>query len=102
MKTNLLRSSLFALLAVMTSTVAYVACGDDSSAVKETLPDGGPTPGTDSGPNPGTDGGDGGSDCFENPKTHFEIINACTTATKITKNSTLKKLGPDGGLPPLQ
>ena len=36
-----------------------------------------------------------------NPTTHFEIINACTDAVKITKNPTLPLLFSDGGLPPL-
>jgi hypothetical protein len=36
-----------------------------------------------------------------NPKTHLEIINACTNAVKITKEPVLTKLYPDGGLPPL-
>lgn len=81
-----------------------VACDDSSSAVKEpivpkdsgtntdgggTLPDGAPNP--DGGP----------TDCFLNPRTHEEIINACTDAVKITKNPTLPLLYPDGGLPPL-
>ena len=88
------------------SAVALLAC-DDSSAVKETNPttdSGGPQPGLDSGnPQPGDGGGaDGGpSDCFTSPKTHFEIINACTDAVKLAKNPTLPLLYPDGGLPPL-
>ena len=102
MKTTNLRPAVLAALAIMTSSVAYLACGDDSGAVKEAPPDSGPGSGNDGGPNGGNDGGDGGKDCFDNPKTHFEIINACTTATKITKNPTLNKLSPDGGLPPLQ
>jgi hypothetical protein len=64
-------------------------------------------PGMDSGgPQPGMDGGgptlpDGApSDCFINPQTHFEIINACTDSVKITKNPTLPLLLSDGGLPP--
>lgn len=98
-----------ALLSALTiaSSAVSIACDDDTNAVKEPPvgADSGPTPGTDSGP--GTDGGgdsgtDGGpTDCFVNPKTHAEIINACTTAVKITKNPVLPKLLPDGGLPPL-
>lgn len=68
-----------------------IAC-DGSSAIKE----------HDSGrSNVAAPSGDGGKDCFDNPKTHFEIINACTTATRIEKNPTLPKLLADGGLPPL-
>lgn len=39
--------------------------------------------------------------CFENPTTHYEIINACTTAQKIYKDSNPPLLKPDGTLPPL-
>jgi hypothetical protein len=95
-----------AVLASM-SAIGLLAC-DDSSAVKETNPgtdSGGPAPGTDGGL-PGADSGptlpDGApSDCYMNPTTHFEIINACTDAVKITKNPALPLLYPDGGLPPL-
>ena len=57
------------------------------------LPDGNVVQ-NDAGPPP--DGGD----CFVNPKTHFEIINACTNAQKIAKSPTLPLLLPDGGVPP--
>ena len=39
--------------------------------------------------------------CFENPTTHAEIINACTTAQKVIKKPTLPLLDQDGSLPPL-
>ncbi|CAN5714889.1 hypothetical protein BH11MYX1_BH11MYX1_56250 [soil metagenome] len=39
--------------------------------------------------------------CFTNPQTHEEIINACTSAQKIYKATTLPLLGADGTLPPL-
>lgn len=39
--------------------------------------------------------------CFENPQTHEEIINACTTAQKIYKDSHPPLLNSDGSLPPL-
>ncbi len=97
-----------ALLAAAACVGLAVACDDSSSAVKE------PAPGIDSGPPPGTpppqppgdiiDAGtlpDGApADCFMNPTTHFEIINACTSAVKIAKNPTLPLLYADGGLPP--
>lgn len=86
------------------SAVATAAC-DDSSAVKEPISkndagswsrDGGPAV-TDGGPL-----GDGAvSDCYLDPKTHEEIINACTDAVKIPKTPTLPLLLPDGGVPPL-
>jgi hypothetical protein len=94
------------------SGVGLLACDDSgSNAVKEQNPvrdSGGPLPGADGGgPLPGTDGGgptlpDGApSDCYLNPTTHLEIINACTDAVKITKNPSLPLLLTDGGLPPL-
>ncbi|MGN6106633.1 MAG: hypothetical protein ACTHU0_16120 [Kofleriaceae bacterium] len=39
--------------------------------------------------------------CFENPQTHEQIINACTPAQKIYKDSQPPLLQPDGSLPPL-
>ncbi len=39
--------------------------------------------------------------CFENPQTHEEIINACTTAQKIYKDSHPPLLNADGTLPAL-
>lgn len=90
-----------ALLFLATAGVAAsLAACDSSSPVKEdTSQDAGvtPPPGTN-----GADGGspDGGKDCFDDPKTHLEIINACTDAEKITKNPALSRLI-DGGLPPL-
>lgn len=39
------------------------------------------------------------SDCFMNPTTHLEIINACTTADKVDKMPVLPLLNPDGTLP---
>lgn len=90
---------------VVASSIVYIACDDSTDAVKE------PTPTVDSGGLPAVpeagplpDGAlpDGApSDCFVNPKTHFEIINACTDAVKITKNPALPLLLTDGGLPPL-
>jgi hypothetical protein len=51
----------------------------------------------------GTGGsGTGGSpDCFTNPMTHVEIINACTTAQEVDLMPVLPLLDMDGGLPPL-
>jgi hypothetical protein len=45
----------------------------------------------------------GGPDasCFTNPTTYTEIINACTTAQKVYKQTTLPLLGSGGSLPPL-
>ena len=51
-------------------------------------------------------GGGVDASCFDisnNPTpTYNEIINACTTAQKIYKNTTPPHTLPDGGLPPVQ
>jgi predicted small secreted protein len=52
-------------------------------------------------PDGGTDTPDGGTQCFMHPKTHVEIINACTTAQGIDKQPVLPLLKSDGTLPPL-
>lgn len=49
----------------------------------------------------GTDAGAPDDSCFENPTTHAEIINACTTAQKMIKLPNLPLLNQDGSLPPL-
>jgi hypothetical protein len=68
--------------------VFTAACGDDGS---ETAPKDAPP----------ADAGTPDAECFTNPQTHNEIINACTTAQKITKKPTLPLLEADGSLPPL-
>ena len=104
-----IHSSLLGSAIVAFACVVYTGCDDSSSAIKEPPPN--TTPGVDGG-NTGSDGGGGfdagtlpdgaPKDCFDDPKTHFEIINACTNATKLTKNPTLPRLLADGGLPPLE
>ncbi len=39
--------------------------------------------------------------CVSNPKTHVEILNACTSAQSVDKKSTPPLLRSDGSLPPL-
>lgn len=60
--------------------------------------------------NTGGAGGQGGAsgsggasepDCYENPTTHHEIINACTTATRVERHPDLALLNEDGSLPEL-
>lgn len=67
-----------------------VACGDDTP--ENNNPDGGTNNPADAST---TD------DCFTNPTTHEEIINACTTAVKVEKTPVLPLLNSDGTLPPL-
>ena len=48
------------------------------------------------------DGGVGpDASCFTNPQTHYEIINACTTAQSVDKTPVMPLQYSDGGLPPL-
>jgi hypothetical protein len=76
-------------LFVVLSLVFAPACGDDGTALR------------DAAPADAVDAGPPDADCFMNPQTHDEIINACTTAQKITKNPTLPLLNADGSLPPV-
>ncbi len=39
--------------------------------------------------------------CIENPRTHIEILNACTNAQSVDKKPVLPLLRADGTLPPL-
>ena len=39
--------------------------------------------------------------CYTLPRTHVEILNACTTAESIDKTPVTPLLRPDGTLPPL-
>jgi predicted outer membrane protein len=41
------------------------------------------------------------ANCIDNPTTSQELMNACTTATKVAKDPTLTLQYQDGGLPPL-
>ncbi len=60
------------------------ACGDSGNAAKDAPPQ-----------------SDAGAACFTDPHTYNEIINACTTAVKVTKTPNLPLLNADGSLPPL-
>lgn len=87
---------------VLIGGLTVVAACDEGSAVKESGTSGSSSSSSSGGSSGSvTDAGDDGGDCVMNPKTHLEIINACTNATKITKNPALPKLLADGGLPPL-
>jgi hypothetical protein len=65
--------------------LAIAACGNNAKTPKDA----------------GIDSGGLDASCFTNPQTHYEIINACTTAQKIYKNSHPPLLNADGSLPPL-
>ena len=91
-----------AFLTISASFAAYLGCSTDN-AVHEPAPmpdagkaDTGMT--TDDGST--GDGAIGPDNCFMNPTTHFEIINACTDAARVDKKPPLPLLLADGGLPP--
>jgi hypothetical protein len=97
-----------AALGCATLSFSTIGCGDNNSATGGAGGTGGHSGVGGSGGSGGTGGtgGTGGSgmpdaDCFMNPTTHVEIINACTDSTKINKNPNLPLRLPDGGLPPL-
>ena len=66
------------------------ACGTDNNAKKDA--------GVMDAP---VDSGGPDASCFTNPQTHYEIINACTTAQKIYKTSHPPLERADGSLPAL-
>jgi hypothetical protein len=77
----------------LTVSLVFVgACGDDGGSTPEDAPT--IDAGVDAPSAPD-------ASCFTNPQTHEEIINACTTAQKIFKDSSPPLLDPDGSLPAL-
>jgi hypothetical protein len=78
---------------LLISLVLLAACGGDNSAKKDAGV-------TSDAPVDTTTGGPDAS-CFTNPHTYTEIINACTAAQKIYKNTHPPLEGSDGSLPPL-
>jgi len=50
---------------------------------------------------PASDAGVADASCFTDPRTPQELINACTDAVKVYKNSHPPLLNADGTLPPL-
>ena len=80
-----MRALIFATVAL-----AFAGCGSDDNNSKK---DAGVV---SDAPNGGPD-----ASCFENPTTHYEIINACTTAQKVYKTAHPPLQNADGSLPPL-
>jgi hypothetical protein len=85
---------------LLCSALALTACGEDdatSSGMDASTPlDAGLR--SDAGADTSSDAA---TDCFANPKTYLEIINACTAAEKISKAPVLPRIRADGKLPPL-
>jgi hypothetical protein len=110
-----MKRTLAVMLGAWVAFAGVAACDSSSdNAPHENPPgnDAGGGGGNDSGGGGGNDSGGGGNDgggggdamppdCYMNPKTHLEIINACTDAQAFDKNPKLPLLLPDGGLPPL-
>ena len=84
-------------VATLLAATAWLGCADEEPEPNSGLQTTGGSGGTG-----GADAGlDGARDCYENPRTHLEIINACTKAVRVKKSPQLRLLGPDGSLPPL-
>jgi hypothetical protein len=76
--------------------LAAIGCGtDDATVVRPSEP---ASAAMDTG---GGSGAASAPPCVENPVTHLEIINACSSAVKVLKTPNLTLLNPDGSLPPL-
>ncbi len=94
-------------LAISVGAFALVGACNDDSAIHENVPADSGSPTDSSAPQDGGTviiTGDSSTpvNCFAgDAQTYVEIINACTTATKIDKHPTLPLLQADGGLPPL-
>jgi hypothetical protein len=67
--------------------VLAAACGDGANQTKDAA-----VP---------IDAGPSDASCFNDPKTYNELINACTTAVKVYKDSRPPLLKADGTLPDL-
>lgn len=96
-----------AVVGIVVAALAFVACDDSSNAVVENPDAGkssssGQTTSGDAGPvkfDAGVDDAGQPKDCFDDPKTHFEIINACTNADKVVRTPKSSKILADGGVP---
>lgn len=97
-----------ALAAILAAGAIFSACDDGNLPSDSTSASSGATTTIGSGGSGGQGGATGGSggtggatDCFASPRTHVEIINACTAAEQIDKQPVLPLLNPDGSLPSL-
>ncbi len=97
-------STFLAITVTIGAAFLYTACTADSAVVE---PNGSSSSSSgaagDAGPikfDAGVDPETGApKDCFDNPKTHFEIINGCTKAAKVVREQTKStRLFADGGL----
>jgi hypothetical protein len=68
--------------------VFAAACGDSGDTPKDA-------------PAQQIDAGVADASCFNDPHTYNEIVNACTSAVKVYKDSHPALIKPDGTLPPL-
>lgn len=78
--------------------LAFVSACDDTDTVS--LNGAFEAPGTITDPSAPPDSpADDEPDCFEAPTTHYELINACTDATRVRREPNLRLLNADGSLP---
>jgi hypothetical protein len=77
--------------------LVLAACGDEDSTQVAMAGSGG---GQEPAPSPDDMPPLGEVPCVENPQTHLEIINACTSFARVRKTPQLTLLQPDGSLPP--
>lgn len=88
------------LQTLLMATLLLCACGDDDEGPAPSPMDGGVTVDASSPMDSSVDAAVP-EDCYTNPKTYLELINACTDAEKIEKKPALPLLKSDGTLPPL-
>jgi len=90
-----------AVPAVLAVSLALGGCSDDSRKTGDstvlTHADGGSKPTVDA--KVGSDAQ--APECYQDPKTHAEIINACTTAQFVDKTPFYPAKAPNGVLPAL-
>jgi hypothetical protein len=93
-------------LGLLAALAGLAACSDDSSGAPDarviTIPDAPVTSPADARPLADAPpvGPDASSDCVGGtPTTSEDLLNACTTAQRITHNPTLPLLNGDGSLP---
>ncbi|MFO0740785.1 MAG: hypothetical protein U0270_33110 [Labilithrix sp.] len=113
--------SYLAALGILSSSILYMACSDDSAVTEPPGNTSGGTSGQSSGQSSGqTTSGDAGppkydagvddagnpKDCFDPPfvadsaySVHFKIINSCSNADRLVRTPKSTKIFADGGVP---
>ncbi len=85
---------------VLACLVGVGGCGGDNN--ENAQQDAAVHPQQDAAGNPDGGAGDGPEpSCYDNPTTHLQIINACTTAQSVDIQPFYPAKAPNGQLPPL-